>query len=308
MTAFPQRFAYVTPCHNTGCNKGYMPDNSICTVCKGTGVEPIHKGTQDVITLALPRDPAQMIDLNNMLVYKGPDIALLEFDMNYLKSLKETVYAQMFNLDRYLRSDVSVTATEVNVESDNLNNTLYGFAQHYSSVWKFVVADIATFTDLGEGLILNHQFPKDFKFKTIEQLMADLQAAKNAGAAPSTVDAIQADINKKLYADRPDDLRKMDVKNKFNPFGGYSEANIRFIISQGNCTLYNRTLWENFEAIFQELEFENPNPWLYDLTDDLIREKVKEKTNEYMKLISGEKEAEYEKFVAQEQATNPTQQ
>lgn len=307
MVAFPQRFAYVSPCKNPGCNKGWMPDNSECDVCHGTGTEPMHKGTQDVITLALPRDPAQMIDLENMLVYKGPDIALLEFDSNYLKSLKETIYAQMFNLDRYLRSDVSVTATEVNVEADNLNNTLYGFAQHYSTVWMFVVNDIATFTDLDEGLIVEHQFPKDFKFKTVEQLMADLQAAKNANASPSTVDAIQNDINKKLYADRPNDLKRMEVKNKFNPFGGYSETNIRYIISQGNTTKYVRTLWENYEAIWQDLEFENLDPWIYDMADQLIRQKVEAKTLEYISKIEEEKQKEYEQFVAQEQTNTAVQ-
>ena len=296
MVAFPQRFAYISPCTNPGCNKGFMPDNSECNVCHGTGTQPFHKGTQDIITLALPRDPAQMIPLDNLLVYKGPDISLLEFDMNYLKSLKETVYAQMFNLDRYLRSDVSVTATEVNVEADNLNNTLYGFAQHYSTVWEFVVKDIATFTDLSNGLIVDHQFPKDFKFKTVEQLFADLSAAKNAGASSSTIDAIQNDINKKLYADRPDDLKRMDIKNKFNPFAGYTEANIRFIISQGNTTLYNRTLWENLESIFQDLEFEHDSPWLYDMKETKIRELIQAKTNEYMANIKVQKDAEAEQF------------
>jgi hypothetical protein len=307
MVAFPQRYRYATPCHNTGCNKGYMPDNSECPFCHGTGVQVTHKGTQDVITLALPRDPAQMIDLDTMAYDHGPDIALLQFDADYLKSLKETIYAQMFNLDRYLRSDVSVTATEVTVEADNLNNTLYGFAQHYSSIWKFVVRDIATFIDLGQGIILNHQFPKDFKFKTVEQLMTDLQAAKNAGAAPSTVDAIQADINKKLYADRPDDLKRMDIKNKFNPFGGYNETNIRFIISQGGATQYNIILWENYESIWQDLEFDNEDPWIYDMTDDLIRKLVQAKTQEYITLIEGEKQKEYDQFVAQQSATNATQ-
>jgi hypothetical protein len=58
-------------------------------------------------------------------------------------------------------------------------------------------------------------------------------------------------------------------------------------------------LWENFESIFQDLEAENEDPWLYDLDPALIREKVKAKTNEYIVQIQGEKEAEYEEFVAQ---------
>jgi hypothetical protein len=63
MVAFPQRFEYVTPCHHEGCNKGYMPDSKECPVCHGTGTQPFHKGTQDVISLALPRDPAMMFEI-----------------------------------------------------------------------------------------------------------------------------------------------------------------------------------------------------------------------------------------------------
>lgn len=301
MVAFPQRFAYVSPCKNPGCMKGTMPDNSECPVCHGTGTEPIHKGTQDVITLALPRDPSQMIDLENMLVYKGPQIDLLQFDSDYLEKLEKKVQAKMFNADLYTRDKVSTTATEELLEADNLNDTLYGFAQQYSALWKFVVKDIATFTDLNEGLILVHQFPKDFKFKSVTVLATELQTLKQAEASPSTVAAIEDDMNELLYSDRPDDLRRITIKNKFNPFRGYSEANIHFIISQGNTSLYNRTLWENEEAIFQELERENMNPWLYDMDESLINKKIQAKTLEYMAKIEGEKQKEMEQFIAQNQ-------
>lgn len=300
MVAFPQRFAYITPCKNLGCNKGYMPDNSLCPVCGGTGTEPFHKGTMDVVTLALPRDPAQMVDLNNLLVYKGPDITLLQFDADYLDTIEKKCHAKMFNADLYTRDQVSTTATEQILEADNLNDTLYGFAQNYSSIWKFIVEDIATFTDLRDGLILVHQFPKDFKFKNLKELMEELQLAKGANASSSTIAAIEDDMNELLYADRPDDLKRINVKNRYNPYRGYSETDIRFIISQGNTTIYQRTLWENFESIFQDLERENDSPWIYDMADSKIYEKVSEKTNQYVKMIKGEKDAEYEQYTEQQ--------
>lgn len=300
MVAFPQRFAYLTPCHNLGCNKGFMPDQSECPVCHGSGTEPFHKGTQDVITLALPRDPTQMIDLENLLVYKGPQIDLLQFDSDYLEKLEKKVQAKMFNADLYTRDKVSTTATEELLEADNLNDTLYGFAQQYSALWKFVIQDIATFTDLNEGLILVHQFPKDFKFKSVTVLATELQVLKQAEASPSTIAAIEDDMNELLYSDRPDDLKRITIKNKFNPFRGYSEANIHFIISQGNTSLYNRTLWENEEGIFQELERENLDPWLYDMDEALINKKVIVKTNEYMANIEGQKQKEMEQYLEQQ--------
>ena len=131
--------------------------------------------------------------------------------------------------------------------------------------------------------------------------MDELQKAKTAAASTSTIAAIEDDINEILYSDRPESLKEMRIKNQINPFRGYSEANIRFIISQGNVPKYQRTLWENLESIFQDLEVENQDPWLYDLAYDLIVKKVKVKTAEYMALIDGEKQADMEKFESQEQ-------
>lgn len=305
MVAFPQRYAYLSPCKNSGCMRGFMPDNSECPVCHGTGNEPFHKGTQDIITLTLPRDPAQMVDLEKLLIYKSPPIELLSWQREYLEYLKKSVHAMMFNADLYTREEVSITATEKILETDNMNDTLYPFARQYSAVWEFVVKDIATFTDLIDGLIVQHKFPNDFKFKPLTVLMSELKVAKDAGASTSTIAAIEDDINEILYSDRPDALKEIRIKNAINPFRGYSESNIRFIIGNGNTTLYNRTLWENLESIFQDLELENENPWLYDLDMKLIIEKVKVKTDEYIAKISGEKQAEYAQYLATEAPATP---
>ena len=238
-----------------------------------------------------------------MLVYKSPDVELLKFQKEYLEYLKQTTYELMFNVDRFTRSQVAITATESVQGEDNLYDTLNPFAQHYSSVWEFVVRDIATFTDLNTDLILQHIFPSDFKFKTLATLMADLKAAKDSGASTSTVAKIEDDINEKLYFDQPDKLKEIRIKNDLNPFRGYNETDIRFIISQGNTTLYTRTLWENFEAIMQELEMQYVKPWIYDMDVKKIKELVHEMTLEYIQQINNEKQAEFEQFVAQEEKT-----
>ena len=298
MVAFPQRFAFVSPCKEPGCNRGRMPDGTECAICGGTGDQPFHKGTQDVTTYTLPKgadfDPSKLIDLEKMLVYKFPPLELLTFQKEYLEYLKQTSYELMFNVDRFTRSQVAITATESIQGEDNLYDTLNPFATHYSAVWEFVVRDIATYRDLIEGLIVLHIFPSDFKLKSLKTLMEDLKQAKDAGASTSTIAKIEDDINEKLYFDQPDKLKEIRIKNDINPFRGYSEANIRFIISQGNTTLYNRTLWENLESIFQDLEAENINPWLYDLELSKIVELVKVKTAEYIAIIAGESAAKAE--------------
>lgn len=307
MTAFPQRFQYVTACTNQGCNKGRMLDDTECPVCGGTGIQPHHRSVADVITLALPKnaDPSQLLNLDNLLVYKYPPIDLLKFQSDYLEYLKTTAYELMFNVDRFTRSQVSKTATEAVIESDNLNDTLFDFGRAYSAMFEYVVMDIATFTDNADTLMVHHKFPYDFKIKGLRELMADLQTAKEAGASAPSIAAIEDDINEILYSDRPEDLKEIRIKNDINPFRGNSPENIRFIISQGNTTLYNRTLWENMEAIFEELELENEDPWLYDMAFDKINEKVKAKTEEYIQRIKDEKNAEYDEYMKKQAGLRP---
>lgn len=300
MTAFPQRLAFVSPCNNPGCNHGYFPDNTQCPVCHGTGKQQFHRGAMDIITFDMPRDLANMFDLNQVMVTKGPLIELLEFMDGYIQKLMNHVHTLLFSNNITTREEVAVavTATAENFGEDNRNDALYPFAQHYGSVWEFVVKDIATFTDLNKSedkLAVQYLLPKDFKWKTLEQLMIELKAAKDAGASTSTISAIEDDINEILYLDRPEILKEIRIKNRINPFRGYPEADIRFIISQGNVPIYNRTLWENFESIFQDLESENQDPWLFDLAYDKILELVKEKTLEYIANITGEQDVKAEK-------------
>jgi len=172
-------------------------------------------------------------------------------------------------------------------------------------MYVFVVKDIATYTDMGKGLTVMHKFPYDFKMKGLSELMFELQKAKDANASTSTISAIEDDINEILYSDRPEELKEMKIKNSINPFRGYSSDNIRFIISQGNTTEYNRTLWENLESIFQELELEHEDPWLYDMSPDKINDLVKKKTEEYIQRIKDEKDKEFEEYMKKQQGSVP---
>jgi hypothetical protein len=281
MCAFPQRFAYVMPCKN--CNKGKMPDGAQCPVCNGSGKEPFHNSTMDVVTLDLPRDPQEMIQLENLLIYKSPPIELLTFQKDYINELRANVFLMMFNKELYDKSQVAATATQKVLEIDNLNDTLKPFATALSTMWEFVVRDIATYTDNGEGIYVEHLYPDDFKFKSLAELMSELQSAKNANASTSTIAKIEDDINEKLYADQPEDLKIIRIKNSFNPFRGYKEETINLLIAQGLTTKFNEVLYANIESIFNELEQENDN--LYELNYQVILDKVKIKVAEYMQIM-----------------------
>jgi hypothetical protein len=286
MTAFPQRFEYVTSCNECG-GSGILKDGKMCGYCKGTGREPLHNSTMDVITLHLPRNKEEMIDLENMLVYKSPPIDLLTFQKDYINELRANVYLMMFNKELLDKNEVAATATEKVLEIDNLNDTLRPFARSLSTLWKFVVADIATYTDNAKGIEIEHEYPEDFKFKSMTEMMRELQAAKDANASTSTIAKIEDDINEKLYADQPYDLKVIRIKNSLNPFRGYKEETIALLISQNLTTKFNAVLYANIESIFNEIE--NEVPGIYEMNFQIILQKVKEKVEAYMLQMEGEK-------------------
>ena len=286
MTAFPQRFEYVTPCNECG-GSGMLKDGHDCGVCKGSGREPVHNSTMDVITLDMPRDPTMMIDLEKMLVYKAPPIDLLTFQKDYINELRANVFLMMFNKELLDKSEVAATATEKVLDLDNLNDTLNPFARSLSTMWEFVVRDIATYTDFAKDLFVEHSYPEDFKFKSMSELMRELREAKDANASTSTIAKIEDDINEKLYADQPYDLKVIRIKNSLNPFRGYKEETINLLISQNLTTKYNAVLYANLESIFNEIEQEVPE--IYEMNYAVILEKVKEKVALYMEQMEGEK-------------------
>lgn len=286
MTAFPQRITYSNPCPD--CH-GSMIDKSgqVCGLCNGTGRSGVHNSVMDVIELDMPRDPTMMIDLEKMLVYKSPPIDLLKFDKEYIQYLQSMVFVVIFSKEQITRHELVNTATEINITEDNVNDTLSPFAKSLSTMWKFVVKDIATYTDNNKGLTVEHKYPKSFKFKTIAELMADLKAGKDANASTSTIAKIEDDINEKLYIDQPEDLKIINIKNSFNPFRGYKEETISLLIAQNLTTKYNATLYANLESIFNEIEQDDPN--IYEKSYQIILAKVNEKVIEYMGQIEGEK-------------------
>lgn len=301
MVAFPQRFRYVAACNNDGCYQGKMPDHTDCTVCHGSGKAQVHKGTQDVFELEMPKSKEEMFDLENLLIYKMPPIELLKFQDEYIKSLKVDVHTTIFNSDVFTKPTVTTTATEKILDVDNMNDTLYSFCRRYSQIWQHNVYYISVFTDNvkktaeGSDIIIQHQFPNDLKLKSLSDLMADLKAAYESKSSVSTISAIEDDINEILYSDRPDELKRIKVQQMFNPFKGYTPDDIRYIFASNLTTKFNQVLYSNYPNIWLELE-KVENPWIYDMEPAKIWEKVKSIVESIMQTMEAEKPQEVQRL------------
>jgi hypothetical protein len=80
--------------------------------------------------------------------------------------------------------------------------------------------------------------------------------ANNNNAPAHIKNAITSDITKKIYIDQPNEILKIETKNKYYPFASKTAQEVQFIISTDLTDEYNKTLYVFFDKIFAELEYD----------------------------------------------------
>lgn len=280
---FPQKLQYVDNCEgepDEPCYGGLRESGTTCGVCKGSGVK-IHTTAQDAITLPMPdlnkAFGGQYLKLDDILVYKSPPVELLNFQKEYIDDLTNKAVRAVFNSGILTEASIEKTATATIENKDELYNTLHPFAENYSSVWKKDVRLIAAFTDNAFGLRVVHEFPGDLKLKNVAELLQDLKHASDANAPAFVIQQINKDIAAKMFADDQTAFLKFIIKNRFMPFLGKSSEEIKFIISSGYARVEDRVLWSHSDTIFDELELEIPDFFLftYEKQIEYVDKKVK---------------------------------
>lgn len=254
--AFPQKFAYGPKCNGineaVSCNGGNAPDGAVCKKCHGTGVS-IHTSAQDAVILRMPPKEEDMRDLSKLVYYAYPPIDLVKFQNEYILQLKDEVKQAVFNSEIFSQSEVVATATEKKISLESVYDTLFPYAQKFSDVYRQIVRTSAYYVDVNDAVII-HQFPKDFKFKTVSELLSDLKLANESNAPGYVRKELSNDIAEAQFIDKPDELAKIRIKSKFYPFSDKTDVEILYIISNNKTTKYNVVLWANFDNIFTEIE------------------------------------------------------
>lgn len=261
MHCFPQKIQYAKRCEGDKdkgiiCKDGKTVNGANCPVCNGTKMVSVHTSGQDVMLVPFPKQGEDFQDLNNMMVYKSPDIELIRFQDEYVDKLTEKARKAIFGGTTQVQKTGLKTATEADYAMDDVYDALHPFAEKYSAVWLFIMNLIAVFTDNAEGLELYHRFPMDFKMKSLHQLLEELKAANDSGAPQHIVEAINNDVQEILYADDQDTLSKIKIKNKFYPFAGKSKEEIGMILVAGKTTRYYEVLYTHFDIVFDAIDSE----------------------------------------------------
>ena len=269
---FPQKFQYAYACPGPSveqsCNKGRLADGCTCPTCEGTGTK-FHKSSQDAITLPLPGSGFgeltndMLVDLSKLMHYEGPPIDTVTFQKDYIDYLEMKTHQAMYNSTVFVKINnpkIAETATEKDQDMDSVYDTLLPFAEQFSLFWLFSTSVMVVLVGLkNEEVEKAHVFPKDFKLRTMSQLLNQLKTLNDSQAPTFVKEAVNRDLAEVICSGDQMEMIRYDTKQRFYPFAGKSEAEIMFLMSGGFVTNFNKVLYANFELIFREIEKDIPN-------------------------------------------------
>lgn len=287
---FPHKLQYVQRCPGETklkkCNGGIVPgDGSECKMCKGTGYK-LQTSSQEALLLPLPTDPkaGDIIDLEKLIAYKNPPIELIKFQNEYTQQLERQAHQAVFNSQVMVRKTANgqqptetATANENNMQA--IYDTLEPFTEKLSELWReFVTLFGILAGEPVESIETVHEFPADPKLKTGDILLSERKNAKDSGAPPFLLQSIDDDLATIVYAGNDLGLKKYQTKQKFFPFTGKTEEEIALLLGSEFVPRSYKILYTNFEQVFRELEFTNPE--IYTSTSVVQKELIDKKVEE----------------------------
>ena len=281
LSAHPQKIQYVRACQAENCNQGRLPSGGTCKVCKGTGVEDVATTAQEFIKLIMPRDKEEMIPLDDIVRYITPPTDILAFQEEYIKALTAQCKEAIYNSEIFSRQQIAETATGKNIDLQNVYDALYPMAKAFAYMWERSIHAISKITDKDKNLVYAYIFSKDFKMKSMSELIMDLKTATDSKADAFVKQGLQDDIAQIQYTDDPKGYARYKAKDRFFPYSGQSKDEIATIVTLAPPTDFHRVLWEMYGWIFEELEreFNAKGKNFYDMSYDKQWKAIEKKVN-----------------------------
>ena len=253
--AFPQKIVYVETCKVDPMGKCNLSGElkAGCKKCGGTG-RPLHQKATDVVELEMPKSKEDMFDLEKLIAYKFPPIEGIKFLKEYVDDLKQACYKAVFNAETFSKDQTAQLATGINLDLQNVYDTLSEYAGKISKVWVSTVQFVAEIEGITERS--NHRlvYPTDFKLKSVTDLLNDLKTANESGAPSYVRSELTRDIANIMYTDRPNEMLKYEVKGRLFPFQGKNPNEVLMIINGDLCRKVDAVLYAYFDQICEELD------------------------------------------------------
>lgn len=255
--AMPQTVRFGDKCSAPECSDGHTPHGE-CRSCNGTGKKKSSTSVlEEIVVTPMPESAADMIDLSKIIYYVSPDVSILDWQQQYVESLKSDSFKACLHSETFSKTEIADTATGKNLDAENANDFVYKYFVFYAKMWQHTIYAYADIVGKREGLEAQIIVNKDLKLKTANQLLEDLKQANDSGAGPAVRQAIEWDIMRIATLDSPHEFIEYQVRERFNPFSGFTDEQ-KFAWAQSPLVpLEQRVLYANLGYVFDQIEYEN---------------------------------------------------
>ncbi len=258
---YPKLFQYVKACEavdgeGLACIGGYYgaDHKRPCATCGGTG-KIVHGGEQDAVTFKFPDSKDEFVDLAQVAHYMSLPMEVLTNQQEQIDKLSTILTYVIYSQEQTEAVSIK-TATEITINYSRIYNKLYPLALKQAQV-ESMAYRIAMqyypggFRD-GDGYYVT--YPMDFAMKKESELIADLAAAKAAGAPYSVQKAISDALLKKKHKDNPAFVNDQLAFDALKPFSDKSPEELAMILSTRAKTDPKRVAWENWQEIVHNIQ------------------------------------------------------
>ncbi len=263
---FPKKYVVEKPC--TGCMKdsvyhackfGYCDGEGgtrfQCTNCNGSGQQPYHTSSQDVVGIPEALIASGEVKLADVYHYEQTDIDTPTFLDTFVDKISEQCIKDIFQTNYFSLANER-TATETKVSYDDIYDTLHPFGNQYSRIWEFCVNISADYRDT-KFTTVKMQFPRDLQLQSLDELV---QAYKQSEGAPVDVREVLGNrVVRTAHRSSPEEQKIALVKRSLEPFANRSSTEIQTIISNNLASKFKIWLWANFEELFDKLILDTPD-------------------------------------------------
>lgn len=278
---YPQKIMVVPECDYVDTDSNICESGSCggktCPSCKGTG-KKFHISSQDIITVTIPKNatPSDMPDISKMIHYATHDEFAPKFleqqITNVLTRLSDTVFETNIFASTTVagattkgtsmatpQNGVAETATKTAIDWQKLYLSLKSDAEHIEKIYALIAKYQSVLLFGANNIKIKLNFPKDFKFATLDELIGEYQKATAAGLPFDVVQKILTKIIEKQNPDDAESLMWVLLKQRHKPFSDKTPQEVAVIIQSRAYDDFDRACWENFDSIFDELQEEEPS-------------------------------------------------
>lgn len=292
---YPRRYEFVKSCQFTDeregiCQNGRMSvTNNTCPECGGTGKASNFTTEQEVLSIAMPDRAEDVVELSKYAFTEPVDVSLPKFLADLVKETEQRVMSAVFNSGIFEKPvfRAEKTAHEVSAEMEGISDVLKPFGDCISRHFELAYRIGAQYREI-KDFECSHAFPEDLQVESLDDLVANYEQMKAAGVGFESLAAMRSRIIRKQYEGNTEEIQAIEARYRWLPFVDKTDEQQALIIAGRAETDEQRVLWENFFAIFQEIESENQNPQFHEMTYDKQRQIVDAKVAQYKERIGAE--------------------